>query len=333
METDELVGYHLEQAVRYCEDLGESRPDLALRAGERLVAAGRRAYWRGDLAAALSLIERSLELTRPHRFDVHLEVVLAEVLPGTDIARAIAVADAAAQRAASAGDQAGAALARTVAAELRGNTGQITAQEAERLGREALPLLEAAGDDDGLASVWEAIGSVANLRCRMEDWARASEQALRHAPPAARGVHRAVLIRALVLGPRPASEVLATLQALTPEQQHPVALLARAVLLAMLDRIEEAWRLALSLSERGGEFGFTFAETALADIALMEGDWERAAAYLQRACDRLEATGRTTQLSTYAPASRQRPLHARPLRRGRAAGPDRPQPLLLQKTC
>jgi class 3 adenylate cyclase/tetratricopeptide (TPR) repeat protein len=300
VELDEVIGYHLEQAASYLDELGHADPEIALAAGDRLALAGRRAYWRGDFAAALSLLERSLQLTRSHRFDVHLEVTLAEVLRGTDIARSIAVSDSATRRAASSGDDAAAALARTVAACSRGLGGQ-SPEETERLAREALPLLEAAGDDEGLAAIWDTLGSLANERCRMEDWAQASEQALLHAPPAARGVHRAVFIRALVLGPRPATEVLATLDALTPDQVHPVALLARALLLAMLDRIDEAWVLALPLSERGREFGFTFAETVLADIALIEGDWEKAASYLQQVCERLELSGRTTQLSTYAP--------------------------------
>ena len=45
-ELDEIIGYHLEQAYRYREELGpvgEGATELAVRAGERLAAAGRRA--------------------------------------------------------------------------------------------------------------------------------------------------------------------------------------------------------------------------------------------------------------------------------------------------
>ena len=42
VELDEILGYHLEQAARYKQELGTG-PTLAERAGERLAAAGRRA--------------------------------------------------------------------------------------------------------------------------------------------------------------------------------------------------------------------------------------------------------------------------------------------------
>ena len=48
--------------------------------------------------------------------------------------------------------------------------------------RTALPLLEQAGDHAGLVHVWVALAfGVANWRCRFEDHAHASEQALHHA--------------------------------------------------------------------------------------------------------------------------------------------------------
>ena len=48
VELDEILGYHLEQAARYLAELGRPDPQLALAAGDRLGAAGRRAFWRGD---------------------------------------------------------------------------------------------------------------------------------------------------------------------------------------------------------------------------------------------------------------------------------------------
>ena len=65
-ELDEILGYHLEQAFRYREELGPIGDDarqVAIRAGERLAAAGRRAIVaRSDLAAAVSLLSRSVAL-------------------------------------------------------------------------------------------------------------------------------------------------------------------------------------------------------------------------------------------------------------------------------
>jgi class 3 adenylate cyclase len=62
MAVEELVGYHLEHAFRYRDELGlidEDARDLAGRAGEHLAAAGHRALARNDIPAALDLLERS----------------------------------------------------------------------------------------------------------------------------------------------------------------------------------------------------------------------------------------------------------------------------------
>ena len=55
------------------------------------VLAGRRALWRGDTRAAASLLERSLVLTRPTRFDIHLEVEFADSLWAVDTPRAVEI--------------------------------------------------------------------------------------------------------------------------------------------------------------------------------------------------------------------------------------------------
>ena len=59
IELDEIVGHHLEQAVRYRTELGLEAGDLARRAGLRLAEAGRRAHTRDDLRAARSMLERA----------------------------------------------------------------------------------------------------------------------------------------------------------------------------------------------------------------------------------------------------------------------------------
>ena len=144
VELDEILGYHLEQAARYKQELGQPDTALAERAGERLAAAGRRALWRGDERAAAALLERALELTRPARLDVVLELDLAEAL-FRDSPKAAAVADAAAERAHVAGDETAEALARVGAAYYRSFYATDPAiDELEQLARTALPLLEQA---------------------------------------------------------------------------------------------------------------------------------------------------------------------------------------------
>ena len=58
-ELEEIIGYHLEQAHAFREALGEPAEELAVRAGERLAAAGQRAMNRGDAAAATKLLRRA----------------------------------------------------------------------------------------------------------------------------------------------------------------------------------------------------------------------------------------------------------------------------------
>ncbi|HET8527784.1 MAG TPA: adenylate/guanylate cyclase domain-containing protein [Gaiellaceae bacterium] len=62
VELDEIVGYHLEQAVRYAEELGRAENGHRRRAGRRLAAAARRADARGDANAARSLGTRAVAL-------------------------------------------------------------------------------------------------------------------------------------------------------------------------------------------------------------------------------------------------------------------------------
>ena len=62
-EYEEIVGYHLEQAVLQLASLGRGGDDrLARRAGTRLMAAGRRAEARGDHAAAANLLQRAVDV-------------------------------------------------------------------------------------------------------------------------------------------------------------------------------------------------------------------------------------------------------------------------------
>ncbi len=300
VELDEIIGHHLEQAARYKAELEQADVVLAQRAAERLAAGGRRALARGDDHAAASLLDRSLVLTRPLRFDVHLEVDLAQAVAG-DPRRAVAIAEHAAARAAADADAASEALARLVSARHRFEF-EDTGDDLDRVVRRAMPLLEEAGDHAGLVHVWNAASEVAGSRGHWDERGKSQERAFHHArlagqqPPPPLG-----LGAAYILGSEPTDEVLPKLDQLLSEWSHPALVLRRAHVLAMLDRHEEAWPLALDESQRlreltGGEGG-----EHVADIATLAGDFETAAAYLRRHCDLLEAQHRFNNLSTYAP--------------------------------
>jgi tetratricopeptide (TPR) repeat protein len=302
VELDEVLGYHLEQAVRYKAELGQPDDALSERAGERLAAAGRRALWRGDDRAAGRLLERALDLTRSLRLDVVLELDLAQAFDRDQ--KAVEIADAAAERARAVGDEAGQALARAVAAFYRSwFAADPDIDELERLAREALPLLERAGDHAGLVHVWRALGfGVANFRGRWDDWAEAAEQARRHARLARRLAPDLADELALASGSRPADEALQKLDALLPENPSPSALMVRAWLLAMLCRFEEASPIAEDARDRACELtGENWMDWIPAQIAALAGDDDTAVDYLLPFCDLLEGRDQRFYLSSIAP--------------------------------
>jgi class 3 adenylate cyclase len=303
VELDEILGFHLEQAAHYKAELGQPDSGLAEGAGERLAAAGRRAASRGDRGAAMPLLERSLSLTRTLRFDVRLELDLADAQRSPR--ERAAIAEQAAERARRAGDKAGEALAAVATASARAYfADDPRSNEIERLARAALPLLEQADDHAGLARVWEALGAVANLQGRFEEWAQAAEQSLRHfrlagqTPFGLAGLHGA-----LVSGPRPVDEALRELDSVLPPNPEPFVLLGRARLLAMLTRFDEAWEIALPAAERLRELsGDDLGDHALGEIAVLAGDHATAADHLRLACDMFQRREVRATLSTYAPA-------------------------------
>ena len=305
VELDEILGYHLEQAACYRRELGQTDGAVAVRAGVRLAAAGRRALWRGDDRAAAGLLERALELTRTEHLDVVLELDLGQAISDRDPQGAAALAAAAAERARSAGDATAEALALAGAAYFSVFFADDPAiDEVETLVRAALPLLEQADDHAGLVHAWDALTmGVFNWRCHYEDYAHAAEQARHHARLA--GQRRSDLFRldsALLYGPRPADEAIRTIDALLPENPHPSVLLKRAWLLTMLARFDEAAELGSDAGGRWRELsGDDAVDWMLGWIAQTAGDHETAAVHLRRFRDFAEAGGATGFLQTFAP--------------------------------
>jgi len=302
IELDEIVGYHLEQAARYRQELGNPDLPLAERAGERLATAGRRALWRGDDRAAVALLERSLALTRPLRLDVHTELDLGTAYRFGAPERLGTIADSAAARAHEEGDESAEALARVLAG-LHYSLVGANPDGLEILARRAVRLLERESDHAGLAKVWFAVSvGVASLRGQYEEMAQAAQQALRHARLAGEQPrHLFDLEVALYWGPRPADDALRTLDASLPANPPPRSALIRSLLLGMLGRFDEAWSAARAASARWQEVSAVDGSHLLADLARFEGDTEAAEAYLARFCDWAEAHGQRSYLSTYAP--------------------------------
>jgi class 3 adenylate cyclase/tetratricopeptide (TPR) repeat protein len=297
VELDEILGYHLEQAARCLAELNRDNREPALAAGDRLAAAAQRARWRTDSAAG-NLLERSLELTRPHRFHLQRELDLAASPWGRSIEPQIVIAEAAAERARDEGDEADELLARTVATDLKTWAGKASVEELESLARAALPLLKERDDHAGLIHVWNALSLTANMRCRYEEQTQAVEQTLTHARALGPDERLFELGNSLALGPRPTEQALATLDAFAPRPRLPQTLGDRALLLAMLDRFDEARELLDAMTERLRELGrperpFFY----VGWVAVLAGDYESAAPAMREYCVELEAAS----LATHAP--------------------------------
>ena len=280
VERDEIVGHHLEQAVRYRADLGQPDPALAGRAVARLAGAGRRAKDRMDFRTASGLLNRAAELVRPHRLDLALELEAAWVDGDYEPRAAAQAADAASERAEAAGDRSGAMLGRALALLVRTGSGdQPTPDEQEELLRAALPGEEELGDPRRLALLWDVRAHLANFRMRNDDDVDASLRALHFyrlagdSPPLER------LEWPLIIGPRPVDEVMRTLDELEAWRPAGSTGLPRAALLAMAGRFDEAWPLAEAQASHLREVtSDSFVSSAyLWLIATIEGDRERAA--------------------------------------------------------
>jgi hypothetical protein len=298
VELDEIVGYHLEQAARYYEELGRSDVELADKAASRLASAGLTADWRGDGRAARSLFERALAL-RQH-LDILLVVYFAWCTVVTDIQVGVDALDEAADAAEKAGDAAGAALARAAGARMRLETGAASAEEVEGLARAALPLLEAAGDHAALAWGWDILASgILRTRCRFDEVEQAAEQALLHARLAGeKRTDPSAIMIALRAGSRPVAEGLQRLEALAEQYTHPRIDLYRAIFLAMLDRTAEAQALGAAAAERFREL--VGRSPWFWELDEYAGNYAAAAEQLRDFYDYLTEQGRSATAAGYA---------------------------------
>jgi tetratricopeptide (TPR) repeat protein len=307
VELDELLGYHLEQAVRYRVELGQSvDPDLAAAARQRLTGAGRRALRRSDFAAAISLLERAAQMPR-EELDLSLETDLIDALSwARDVDDAIDRARMTTEQAAAAGDRIGELCGRIEEAVLRAKVEPAGATEAlEALIAEALPVFEDAGDDLALRIAYCALGQVANMRAQMDKLVDAYERAEAHAGPAGMTALVGFQSHGRFFGSTPLSDLLAWQEAQDPREQRSYWLRThRATALAMLDRLDESRALVRELrseaAERGAYGVLAAIEAQATDIELLGGAPAAAVEAGREACRLYERVGHLSELSTAA---------------------------------
>jgi class 3 adenylate cyclase/tetratricopeptide (TPR) repeat protein len=189
-EFEEILGYHLEQAYRYRSELGpidaEGRA-IGIRAAQRLGAAGRRAFARGDLPAAVNLLGRAVLLRvegDPDRIELQVDLGEAQLEQGL-FAEATATLEEASAAAAGIADarlESRAILNRRNVEMYAGDPN--AAAHSLEAATSAIPIFEAAGDRAGLARAWRLLFFVHGTLGRYDEAAAAAEHVVEHAKAA-----------------------------------------------------------------------------------------------------------------------------------------------------
>jgi class 3 adenylate cyclase/tetratricopeptide (TPR) repeat protein len=185
-EYEEILGYHLEQAYRYRRELGppdEQARILALRAAERLAAAGRRALAREDTGAAASLLSRAHSLLeQDERRWLELAPEVAETLAESgEHDRAETLLAEACQRARARGERGPEMHALVQLAYMRIlSRPEGATDEALQVAEQAMPIFEELEDAAGIAKAARLATRVASLRGHIAEMRAVLESALAH---------------------------------------------------------------------------------------------------------------------------------------------------------
>jgi class 3 adenylate cyclase/tetratricopeptide (TPR) repeat protein len=314
-EFEEILGYHLEQAYRYREELGKVDDRvraMAVRAAGYLGAAGKRALTRQDMRAAAGLMRRTVSLLppdHPDRLERLLDLTWAYQELGEYVEGRAAV-DEVIDAARSAGDQALELRAELVEA-MQWNL--MTPWEARvPIAERAIPFFEERGDDVGLYYAHRLMGAwhwtlgragqaVEELRKVMEYGHRTGVE------------HRAFNLHwmggALLWGPTPAEEGVRRSEELLTEAAglryaEGSILTARACLLAMLGRVDDARASATRAREILGDLGGVIPTMAVGSrLGLMHevlGEHQEAVSLMRPSAETLSRLGEKSFFSTLA---------------------------------
>jgi AAA ATPase domain/Adenylate and Guanylate cyclase catalytic domain len=186
-EYEEIVGYHLDQARRLLLELGpasELTAELGGRAADVLASAGRRAFGRGDMSAAVKLLARAAALLPeqdPERAELLPQLAFALFETG-DFARLQEVVAETRKAAAASGNSSLEAYAVILGLWIDVSWApEGWADAAQREAATAIFAFEAARDDRGLAKAWALLGLVYLVRAQFAGAEQAWEKAAEHA--------------------------------------------------------------------------------------------------------------------------------------------------------
>ncbi len=318
-EYDEIVGYHLEAAWRYRLELAPADQrtlELGGRAGLYLGAAGKRALERGDVTAAVNLLDRTVALLDPDdalRVERLLDLAAARRACG-DFAGASDALVAAKEAAAARADRRLEAHAHIAQLLLRADVDpSLGMDDVLRVSRLAFPIFEEVGDELGFAKAWRAIAEVHLTACRWGASAEALDRALGHAGAAGERTEVTIienlLVNALFWGPMPAEEGARRCEAILAAEAGNRGIEANALCYlagfrAMVGQFEEARDLyrrgRQAFADLGHSFGLAAHTLLSGTVELLAGDAEAAAREYRRGLERLEEMGETAVLSSSA---------------------------------
>jgi tetratricopeptide (TPR) repeat protein len=320
LEAEEIVGYHLEQAYRTRAELGpvdDRARELASRAGSLLGSAGRRAFQRDDMPAALKLLDRAISLVTaddPTRLELMRglsnafwtvgELTRAEGLLNELIEMAEAIEDrrlewyALLERA-----------SRRTVTDPDGST-----EELRDTAQHAIAVFEELGDDLGLARAWRAIAHVSRRACRFGEAEQALERALGHSRSADAGPEEArivdALCTALLYGPTAADAGIRRCKQLLADSDGNLLLEANVLssaggLLGLRGDFDEARAMCERARAIFQELGLLLPIAGLTGIVgmieLLAGEVETAEEALREGYEIFSRTGARSFLAARAP--------------------------------
>src|SRR5215218_199099 len=318
-EHREVIGYHLEQALRCRLELEpaarERHRDLAARGADHLGAAGQSALARDDMHAAVNLLERAIALLPDDdRFRGSLLPELGSALTECGrLAEAERVLDAAVDAATGRDDVL--ALAHATAARLFVRL-QVSTEDGTGEVRERFdPLLEtftAADDDLGLGRLWRLRGLVHWIEAQSAKADAAWEHAVEHSRRAEdeRGWSDALswLASSAYTGPMHVDAAITRCESIRSQlgsygRAQALVLDHLAAIRAMKGDVTAARRLILDSKAILSELGISM-HTAVSHsevfVALTSGDTAGAEATLRTGYDRLMDMGERALLADTA---------------------------------
>jgi class 3 adenylate cyclase/tetratricopeptide (TPR) repeat protein len=319
-EYEEIVGYHLEQAHRALSDLGPATEDLQAlgrRAAAPLASAGRRAYARGDMPAAVNLLSRAAKLgprEDPARLELLPELAFAHLETGdfAGLQETVAETGEAATRSGDPGLQADALILGLWVRLFTDPEGW--AEEAHREATRAISMFEGEGDEHGLGRAWSLLGLVHLLKTEFADSEEAWEKAAAHAHVAGDFREELEYLAWVPLcvwgGPSPVEESIHRCQAVLKRAEGDrkamsTALFTRGKLEAMRGRFDEGRELVAVARSILEEVSLTVwmagpLTQMTGWVELLAGDPASAETHLRWGVTQLQEIGEQSWLSTTA---------------------------------